>query len=60
MDQMMVDVTDAADVQEGDEVELFGRNLSVQEVAEKADTIAWHILTGITARVTRLYLDGAP
>ena len=58
MDQMMIDVTDAPEVIEGDEVELFGRHLSVMEVAQKADTIPWHILTGITARVTRLYHDG--
>lgn len=55
MDQMMIDVTEAGDVVEGDEVELFGPNLSVEEVAKKADTIAWHILTGITARVVRRY-----
>jgi alanine racemase len=58
MDQMMIDVTEAADIVEGDEVELFGRHLSVMEVAQKADTIPWHILTGITARVMRLYHDG--
>jgi alanine racemase len=57
-DQMMIDVTDAPDVMEGDEVELFGAHLSVDEVAKKADTISWHILTGITARVVRLYHDG--
>lgn len=56
MDQMMIDVTDASDVVEGDEVELFGPHLSVEEVAKKADTIAWHILTGITARVVRRYV----
>jgi alanine racemase len=56
MDQMMIDVTEAPDVQEGDEVELFGPNLPVEEVAKKADTISWHILTGITARVVRRYV----
>jgi alanine racemase len=55
MDQMMIDVTDAAEVSEGDEVELFGPHLSVEEVAKKADTISWHVLTGITARVVRRY-----
>lgn len=56
MDQMMIDVTDVPEIIEGDEVELFGANIPVQEVAQKADTIAWHILTGITARVVRRYL----
>lgn len=56
MDQMMIDVTDALEIVEGDEVELFGPHISVQEVAQKADTIAWHVLTGITARVVRRYV----
>lgn len=55
MDQLMVDVTGAEDVMEGDEVEMFGPNLPVSEVAEKASTISWEIFTGITPRVTRVY-----
>ena len=54
MDQLMVDVT-GSDVTEGDEVEMFGPNIRVEEVAAKADTIAWEILTGITPRVVRVY-----
>ena len=54
MDQIMVDVT-GSEVEEGDEVELFGPNIRVDEVAAKADTIAWEILTGITPRVVRVY-----
>ncbi|MGD7652002.1 MAG: alanine racemase [Verrucomicrobiales bacterium] len=55
MDQIMIDVTGAADVAEGDEVEIFGANLPVGEVAEKAGTIVWEIYTGITPRVVRCY-----
>ena len=54
MDQLMVDVT-GSEVDEGDEVEMFGPNIRVEEVAAKADTIAWEILTGITPRVVRVY-----
>lgn len=57
MDQMMVDVTSAPEIVEGDEVELFGPHLSVNEVAERAGTIAWHVFTGITPRVVRVYRD---
>ncbi len=57
MDQVMVDVTDIGDVNVGEEVELFGPNISVCEVAEKAATIPWEIFTGITPRVTRKYVD---
>jgi alanine racemase len=54
MDQLMVDVT-GSDVAEGDEVEVFGPHIRVDEVAAKAGTIAWEILTGITPRVVRVY-----
>lgn len=57
MDQLMIDVTEAPEIAEGAEVELFGREISVREVAQWADTIAWHIFTGITPRVTRIYRD---
>lgn len=55
MDQIMVDVSDAGDVREGDEVEMFGSNIPVREIADKAGTIVWEIFTGITPRVTRCY-----
>jgi alanine racemase len=57
MDQLMVDVTGADEVAEGDEVELFGPNLPVQEVADRAQTVVWEVFTGITPRVVRSYLD---
>ncbi len=55
MDQIMVDVTGAGEVAEGDEVEIFGPNIPVAEVAENAGTIVWEIFTGITPRVVRCY-----
>jgi len=58
MDQTMVDVSDADDVAEGDEVEMFGPNITVDEIALKAETITWEIFTGITPRVQRCYLGG--
>ena len=55
MDQMMADVTAAEDIAEGDEVEMFGPNIPVGEIAEKAETIVWEVFTGITPRVQRCY-----
>jgi alanine racemase len=55
MDQIIVDVTELESCNPGDEAELFGPNLLVSDLAEKAGTIAWEILTQITPRVTRLY-----
>lgn len=55
MDQIIVDVTGLPECRAGDEVELFGPNLLVPELARKAGTIPWEILTQITPRVTRRY-----
>lgn len=56
MDQIMVDATEVPNVSEGDEVEMFGPNIPVAEIAEKAGTIVWEIFTGITPRVLRCYM----
>lgn len=55
MDQLMVDVTGAGEVREGDEVEMFGAHIPVTEIAAMAGTIVWEIFTGITPRVVRCY-----
>lgn len=55
MDMITVDVTDHDGVAIGDPVELWGRNVSVNEVAEHAETISYELLTGVTSRVPRLY-----
>ncbi len=56
MDMMMADVT-GLDVKPGDAVEIFGDNISISEIAEKAGTIPYEILTGISQRVKRIYLQ---
>ena len=55
MDQIMVDVSSLENCASGDEVELFGENILVSEIAQLAGAIPWSILTGITPRVTRIY-----
>jgi alanine racemase len=56
MDMTMIDVT-GTDVSEGDVVELFGKEQAVTELAERAGTIAYDILTSIPERVKRVYLQ---
>ncbi|QGY45152.1 bifunctional UDP-N-acetylmuramoyl-tripeptide:D-alanyl-D-alanine ligase/alanine racemase [Maribellus comscasis] len=56
MDMLMLDVT-GIDVNAGDEVEFFGSNISISEIAEKAGTIPYEVLTGISQRVKRIYLQ---
>ncbi|HUQ65870.1 MAG TPA: bifunctional UDP-N-acetylmuramoyl-tripeptide:D-alanyl-D-alanine ligase/alanine racemase [Flavitalea sp.] len=55
MDMTMIDITGILDIREGDEVTVFGRELSVADVANWAGTIPYEILTGISQRVKRLY-----
>lgn len=55
MDQIMADVTAVPGVQAGDIVELIGEHIPATEVAEKAGTIVWEILTGLGPRLPRLY-----
>jgi alanine racemase len=55
MDMTMVEVTHIADVQEGDEVIIFGEMLPVNEMAIKMQTIPYEIFTSISNRVKRVY-----
>lgn len=57
MDMTMIDVTGIEGLQEGDQVELFGSHLPVQTLAKWAGTIPYEILTGISQRVKRVYLE---
>lgn len=54
MDACMLDITDT-DAGVGDEVEIFGRNIPVTELADKLGTIPYEILTGVSHRVRRVY-----
>ena len=60
MDLMMIDVSNIDNVEVGDEVVLIGRDgseeISAVELAEKAGTITWEIITRIGARVRRVYV----
>ena len=57
MDMIMVDITNLSAVQEGDDVVIFGSQLSVQQIAQWADTIPYEIMTGISQRVKRVYFE---
>jgi Alr-MurF fusion protein len=55
MDMCMLDVT-SVDVNPGDEVEIFGRYISLNDIAEANETIPHEILSGIPPRVKRVFL----
>ncbi|MDE7412831.1 MAG: bifunctional UDP-N-acetylmuramoyl-tripeptide:D-alanyl-D-alanine ligase/alanine racemase [Muribaculaceae bacterium] len=54
MDACMIDVT-GIDCRVGDSVEIFGRNASIQRLADTLDTIPYEILTSVSPRVKRVY-----
>ncbi|MFI5371868.1 MAG: alanine racemase [Candidatus Eisenbacteria bacterium] len=65
MDLTMIDVTDVAGVEVGDEVVLFGdqgdAQLAIEEVARGSETLPYEIMCTIGKRVTRIYVrDGRP
>ena len=57
MDLTMIDITGIPGVREGDEVVVFGKELSVSQLAVWAQTIPYEILTGVSQRVKRIYFE---
>ncbi|TNF05461.1 MAG: alanine racemase [Gammaproteobacteria bacterium] len=57
MDMITVDVTGLSDVDVGDDVVLWGRGLSVNDIAKRAGTISYELLTRMPRRVPRVYLE---
>ncbi|HUS86091.1 MAG TPA: bifunctional UDP-N-acetylmuramoyl-tripeptide:D-alanyl-D-alanine ligase/alanine racemase [Bacteroidales bacterium] len=54
MDMCMLDITDI-DASPGDQVEVFGEKITVEEMAQLCETIPYEILTAIPSRVKRVY-----
>ncbi len=54
MDMCMVDIT-GTDVNEGDDVFVFGKEHPITELAEALETIPYEVLTSISRRVKRVY-----
>lgn len=54
MDMLMVDVTDI-DCKEGDEVIVFDALHTADDLAKKANTISYEIITGISPRIKRVF-----
>jgi alanine racemase len=55
MDMTMVDIS-GMEVQEGDDVIIFGETLPIQEVAASVNTISYEILTNTSERVKRIFV----
>ncbi|TAH01871.1 MAG: bifunctional UDP-N-acetylmuramoyl-tripeptide:D-alanyl-D-alanine ligase/alanine racemase [Sphingobacteriales bacterium] len=57
MDMTMLDITDMPGIKEGDEVIVFGPQLSVKQLAQWAGTIPYEIMSSISQRVKRVYYE---
>jgi len=57
MDMCMVDVTKIKDLEEGAEVVIFGKEHPVTILAECSGTIPYEILSRISKRVKRIYIQ---
>ena len=55
MDMVMLDITELKNVKEGDEVIVFGKDLSILELAQSIGTIPYEILTNVGERVKRVF-----
>lgn len=56
MDLAMIDVT-GTDAHAGDAVVVFGDDLPIEELAKKLSTITYEILTSVSQRVKRVYVQ---
>ena len=57
MDMITIDLRPVPDAQVGDSVTLWGEGLPVDDIAERAGTIAYELLCGVSNRVPRVYSD---
>lgn len=56
MDMCMLDVSDIP-CKAGDEVVVFNKDLTIENIAKTLDTIPYEVLTGISRRVNRIYFQ---
>jgi len=56
MDMIMVNIT-GVDCREGDRVEIIGKTQTIDQLAKAMDTIPYEVMTSISKRVHRVYLE---
>ena len=57
MDMITVDITDLENIIIGDSVELWGKNISIDTVAQCSDTINYELLTRVSKRVPKVVAE---
>jgi alanine racemase len=58
MDMLTVDITDLPPASFGDAVQLWGNEIPIDELAQACGTIGYELLTKVTQRVPRRYING--
>ncbi len=58
MDMLTIDVTGVKNVKAGDRISLIGKGLSAEEVAAKAGSINYELVTRLNPGLKRVYLPG--
>ena len=53
----MIDVSGLKNINEGDEVIIFNEKHTISTIAKSLGTIPYEILTGISRRVKRVYIQ---
>lgn len=56
MDMLMVDITEI-DSKEGDEVIIFDEKHTAEILAETAQTISYELITSLSRRIKRVYVE---
>lgn len=59
MDMCMIDLTDKPNVKVGSEVEIFGKNNSIDNMAMVAETIPYEITCAVSKRVPRVFIENS-
>lgn len=58
MDACMIDLSNAPEAKEGDRVTIFGGKMTpIERMAEQGETIPYEVLTSISPRVARIYIN---
>lgn len=58
MDMLTVDITNLSGASLGDAVELWGNEIPIDDLAKACGTIGYELLTKVTQRVPRRYING--
>lgn len=57
MDMITIDLRGLENTNIGDKVELWGQNISIDEIAKCCKTISYELMCQVTSRVSRLYIN---